>query len=236
MDRLTKIGRQRRIEQLLRIVTYCAVQGENGPYDVRSTPPSVPAQQLALLAGRRVDFDRVVFRVMRIPFVSLLVCIFCGSAPAADFLPLGELGKPSPLKFAEGEMLLEIEGSSMRVEAPSFWKWGWQVRQPALPGLEADGEKRLVVRAEGSSANEELTLKVRLVSADWSRADLYEIPLSGLAPGTPGEFASGTPYGEPSEQENGGLTGGEPPGAIQFLLAGKGRAPVQLVLHAIGLQ
>ncbi len=161
----------------------------------------------------------------------ILPCVF-----AADPIPVVQLGKATPLKFAEGEMVLEAEENGWRVQAPSFWKCGWQVKQPSLPAMEAGGDKRFLVIAEGASANEQLVMKLRLVSRDWARADIYEISLAGLNAGDFAEYAASTAYGQPAEQEGGGLAPGEDIGALQFLFAGKGKEPIQLTLKEIGLR
>ncbi len=151
---------------------------------------------------------------------------------AAESLSFVSIGSVEPLKFATGEMTLEFEGEALLVNAPNFWKCGWQVAKPTFPGTEPSN-KPLVIVAGGSSANEELVLRLRLVSKDWSRADFYDFPLAGLNEGEGIEFPATTPYGTPSEQENGGLSEGEDIGAMQFLFRGKGKSPIELNLQQI---
>lgn len=152
---------------------------------------------------------------------------------AEESLTFASLGSPAPLKFAAEEMVLTVEDDAVVVSAPSFWKCGWQITNPTFPLPMEAGDKPLVIVAGGSSANQELVLRLRLVSKDWSRADFYDFPLTGLNEGDSVEFAATTPFGTPSEQENGGLSTGENIGAIQFLFRGAGKLPIQLNLQKI---
>jgi hypothetical protein len=170
------------------------------------------------------------------PKTLLAITLFCSAlipASAQNAIPFRELGDPSPLRFAEGKMIMEREEGAWRVKAPNFWSAGWQIRDPFLPSLVGDGEKRLVVLANGLSANDELTLKIRFIGSDWKRADIYEIPLTQLAQGEPAKFRSSTLLGKPVEQIEGGLPAGERPTAVQFMFAGKGNSPIDLLLHSL---
>lgn len=157
------------------------------------------------------------------------------SMHAAESVSIPGLGTPQPLKFADGEMILEATDEALGVQAPSFWKCGWQVQNPSLPNLDTTKGEPLILMARGESANAELVLRLRFVSADWSRADIYEIPLQGVRAGEFVEFPATTPLGEPVEQENGGLSGGESIGAVQFLFRGTGNSPLDLDLQEIRL-
>jgi hypothetical protein len=167
--------------------------------------------------------------------LSSLFCLLVVSITvrASDSVSFSNLGEAVALKYAENEMVLRMEEDALVAEAPNFWKCGWQIQRPTLPSLNTDSKKPLVILAKGESANAELVLKLRFVSGDWSRADIYEIPLNGLNAGDFTEFEATTNLGQPSEQENGGLSEGEAVGALQFLFRGKGNAPLNLAFSEL---
>lgn len=170
---------------------------------------------------------------------SLSLVVLAGFAVGFSSLWAGEIRfsempEPSPLRFAQEQMTMEKTPDGLAVEAPNFWSCGWQMANISWP-LDAVEGKPLILRACGSAPIGEFRLVLRLRSADWQRADVYEIPLPQLEAAQMVDFESTSPLGEPVEKEEGGLNPGESPAHLQFVFKGQGNAPVSMVLESITL-
>ncbi len=174
--------------------------------------------------------------VMRL-FLYATLCglLLCSVGRTSEPVKFADLGVGKPLKFADGKMTAAVEDGALRVSAPQMWSCGWQYERPVYDLGEADGTKRLFVTASGT-APAAAKLIVRLVSTDWKRADIYEIPLAGLSSGEAADVEATTVYGEPSEREGEGLMENEAPAHLQFLTKGEGLGGVDLSLVSFGLK
>ena len=143
-----------------------------------------------------------------------------------------DIGKIEPMKFAAEKMQIEITGDGVKLTAPDFWSCGIQIASARIPQPLEHG-KFLKISASGSVPLDEPMLVLNLRSANWQRADVYNIPISGLDFSAAAQFTATSPLGEPVEKLEGGLEPGEQPAHLQLLLKGKGKSAVEIVLEKL---
>ena len=166
----------------------------------------------------------------------LLVVSFVAlqSLAHADEISFLEIGKVEPMNFAIGKMEIQNSEEGVQLNAPNFWSCGAQVQNAQLPPSLEPG-KVLKLKASGTVPLQSPVVEVHLISADWGRADIYSIPLEGIAAASSQEFVASSPLGEPVEKKGDGLSEGESAAHIQLLVKGQGNSAVNLTLHSLAV-
>lgn len=171
---------------------------------------------------------------MKIPLpIGCILLLSMVPLRADEAMSFTDLGAGSPLKFAADTMSSEVSEEALTVAAPAPWSCGWQYEKPLIRFDLSDGTKRLYIKAAGS-VPAGTTLRVRLISGDWQRARIYEIPLAGLRGDEAAEMDASTVLDEPVAEDGGGFRPGEEAVHLQILTTGKTPGPVELRLVSVG--
>jgi len=167
-------------------------------------------------------------------FLFLIAPIFPLTVLAEPLFDFASVGSPSSLKFAEGKSELTVGEDGLTVDTPNAWSAGWQYPKTGLTGSPNEGAV-LILTALGTTGSDSPVLQIRLLSAEWKRADVYEFPLDRLDATEVTNLPASSEWGFPIPQDEPGLEPGEAIAHIQFLLKGSGgNSPWRLQLRSSG--